>query len=132
MGKGLENNDAIAEDGIRLFVYGTLRRRGVAKHFLQEYAVKEEGVWVSGFAMFDAGWYPFVVPAAENSRIVGDLYEIPQWKMAELDEYEGPGYTKSYLEKLQAFIYVKADGDATGFPKVPGGDWLEYWERKSG
>lgn len=120
------------ENSICLFVYGTLRRRGIANHFLQDYQVKGEGIWVNGFAMYDAGWYPFVIPAEESAKIVGDLYEIPQQKIIELDEYEGPGYKKVYVEQLQALIYVKADLNSDGFPEVPGGDWLRHRITKNG
>lgn len=117
---------------VRLFVYGTLRRRGAANHFLQDYRVKEEDVWIPGFAMYDAGWYPFAVPAELNSRIVGDVYEIPGWKIAELDRYEGVDYKMILLEEQKAFMYVKKDDNVAGFSRVSDGDWLKFWEEKNG
>ena len=120
------------EELVRLFVYGTLRRKGVANHFLEEYKVIEEDVWIAGFVMYDAGWYPFAVPADKNSKIVGDICQIPGWKIAELDKYEGPDYKMVHLEDFNASLYVKKDNAVTGFKRVPEGDWLKYWEEKNG
>lgn len=117
---------------VRLFVYGTLRRRGVANHYLLQYQVKEENIWLPGFAMYDAGWYPFVVPANGALKIVGDVYEIPEWKTSVLDDYEGPEYERIWLPELEAQIYIKADRQAKGFMKVEGGDWLRWWKEKNG
>ncbi len=118
--------------GIRLFVYGTLRRRGVANYYLESFPLIEEGIWVNGFAMYDAGWYPFAVPDSKESQITGDIYEVPESKIPELDNYEGPEYKKILLEKWKALIYIKSDGISAGYQKVPDGDWLKYLKDKSG
>lgn len=116
---------------VRLFVYGTLRKGGVAASYLGEQRLLQQNRQLPGFAMYDAGWYPFVIPAGSESVIVGDVYEVEQSLMPTLDEYEGDGYVAHFLEKENLLLYLKVDEQTHGFVQVESGDWLSYWETKN-
>lgn len=115
---------------VHLFVYGTLRKGGVAASYLLGQRLLQQNRQLPGFAMYDAGWYPFVIPAGPESVILGDVYEVDQSLMPTLDAYEGDGYVAHFLEQEKILLYLKADERTQGFEKVEEGDWLSYWENK--
>ena len=115
---------------LRLFVYGTLRKGGVAEKYLEKQLLLQQNRQLSGFVMYDAGWYPFVVPAGADSLITGDVYEVAKALLPQLDSYEGEGYVKHFIEKENLFLYLKADENTEGFLQVEQGDWLAYWKAK--
>ena len=122
----------VKEDAkIRLFVYGTLRKGGVSAHYLQDALLLEEKVHLKGYALYDAGWYPFAVPASSSSIITGDVFELPVSWLSVLDEYEGPEYSRKYLPEHKMLIYLQKEIGEIDLPLVKEGDWLEYWRRKS-
>lgn len=120
-----------AENTVRIFVYGTLRKGGVAAHFLQKYLLIARAVPLKGFALYDGGWYPFAVPVEGNQEIIGDIFEIPLSALSELDEYEGPEYRRVFLEGPEFLIYLRKDRSTVSLKQVPEGDWLVYWETKN-
>ena len=89
-----------------------------------------EGTRLKGYALYDAGWYPFAVPAIGSDSIVGDVFEVPEKRLTELDEYEGPDYKRVFLEEQQFFVYLKLNQDIKDFVQVESGDWLTYWKEK--
>lgn len=115
----------------RLFVYGTLRKGGLAASYLGGQLLVEQNLRLEGFAMYDAGWYPFVVPAPQGAFIVGDVFEVERSLLPTLDKYEGEGYVKHFLEKEGLLLYLKADEEVEGFRKVQEGDWLSYWKSRN-
>ena len=116
---------------VRLFVYGTLRKGGVAADYLEEQVLVQQNMQLKGFVMYDAGWYPFVVPAGPDFVITGDVYEVEESLLPVLDRYEGAGYVQHFLKEEKLLLYLKADRDAAGFAQVQSGDWLRYWKDKS-
>ena len=116
---------------MHLFVYGTLRKGGVAAHFLQKFPLVSQAVSLNGFSLYDGGWYPFAVPAPEPFSIIGDIFDVPDSSFPELDDYEGPEYRRIFLEDRKLLIYLKASPQTAGLVKVEGGDWLKYWQRKT-
>ena len=126
-----EETSGKPSDKLRLFVYGTLRKGGVAADYLRGQRLLQQNMRLSGFAMYDAGWYPFVVPAGPGSLVSGDVYEVEKSLMPALDAYEGEGYVQYILEEEDLLLYIKADKDAEGFLQVMGGDWLMHWENKN-
>jgi gamma-glutamylcyclotransferase (GGCT)/AIG2-like uncharacterized protein YtfP len=109
----------------QLFVYGTLRKGGPANHLLKDSRLNAQGVRLHGYKMFNAGLYPIVVPADLYSFIQGDLYEVDSRLLADLDVFEGDGYTKREDPNTGYIVYVAAT-DATLLPEVGEGDWLSY------
>lgn len=121
-----------AEKKVKIFVYGTLRKGGLAAHFLEKFPLVYPNTTLKGFSLYDGGWYPFAVPASESCVITGDVFEIPEIILPQLDEYEGPEYKRISPENQELFIYVvKADARVKGLLKVEEGDWLKYWEKKN-
>ena len=121
-----------AEKKVRIFVYGTLRKRGLASHFLEKFPLVFPNATLKGFSLYDGGWYPFAVPASESCAIRGDVFEIPESILPQLDEYEGPEYKRISPENQELLIYVvKIGARVKGLPKVEEGDWLKYWEKKN-
>ena len=116
---------------MHLFVYGTLRKGGVAAHLLQKFPLVSHAVSLKGFCLYDGGWYPFAVPAPETFSIIGDIIDVPDNSFAELDDYEGPEYRRILLKDRKLLIYLKANPQTKGLVKVEGGDWLIYWQRKT-
>ena len=113
----------------QLFVYGTLRKGGISHHLLKGAAVLAEGVWLSGYTLYSAGWYPLAVQEA-GKKIIGDLIAIPEASWPELDAYEGDAYERVYLEQEGFWIY-RFKGVPTGLPIVEEGDWLKWWQKRS-
>ncbi len=119
-----------SKDKLRLFVYGTLRKGGVAAEYLAGQQLLAQNLLLKGFAMYDAGWYPFVVPAEKDSFVYGDVYEVKRSLMSRLDSYEGEGYVQHFLSQENLLLYLKADRKTAGFRQVMSGDWLLYWAAK--
>lgn len=128
----LNGRQPSAEESIRLFVYGTLRRGGVSHHYLEAYPLLRTGLRLPGFEIYDAGWFPFAVRAGASSSIVGDLLEVPLSLMPVLDEYEGSAYVRHFRNKDKVLLYLKKDEEVRGYPLVPDGDWLPYYQQKQG
>lgn len=120
-----------AEDNILLFVYGTLRRGGVSHHYLEGYPLIQSGFRLPGYALYDAGWYPFAVRADINSTITGDLIKVPPALLPVLDEYEGSEYVRHFRPEEKLLLYLKKNEVVQGYPLVQGGDWLKYLEMKN-
>lgn len=72
----------------QIFVYGTLRKGGVANHLMGD------STWLGSAKLsgqlFKIDWYPGAIYQPESSsRVIGDLYEVSNQKLQELDDYEG-------------------------------------------
>ncbi|WP_224998930.1 gamma-glutamylcyclotransferase [Cesiribacter sp. SM1] len=111
----------------QLFVYGTLRKGGVSHHLLKGAAVLKEGVWLRGYSLYSAGWYPLAVND-KSGKIIGDVVELPDSIWPELDAYEGESYDRLYLEEEGVWIYVYKLSPK-GFSRIESGDWLSWWKQ---
>jgi gamma-glutamylcyclotransferase (GGCT)/AIG2-like uncharacterized protein YtfP len=114
----------------QLFVYGTLRKGGISHHLLNGAEVLKEGIWLHGFSIYSAGWYPLAVRDSAG-KIVGDIVALPEALWPALDAYEGEGYDRVYLEQEGLWIYV-LKLHPEGFSKITGGDWLQWWNQEQG
>jgi gamma-glutamylcyclotransferase (GGCT)/AIG2-like uncharacterized protein YtfP len=91
----------------RLFVYGTLRRTGTARHLLREGTFLGEAS-VRGTVLQQNG-FPGLIPG--DTSVLGEVFEIPDELFGRLDEYEGPGYERRQTEidflgeKLHVWVY---------------------------
>lgn len=113
----------------QLFVYGTLRKNGISHHLLKEADLVQEGVWLQGFEMYSAGWYPVAVSSA-GKKIVGDIVAVPTMLWSALDAYEGDAYERVYIANEEFWLY-QFTGSVKGMSKVEGGDWLSWWAENS-
>ena len=108
-----------------VFVYGTLMN-GEMNHYLLEDSKCLGKAAVDGYEMYNVGWYPAIIPG--ESRILGELYEVPQEDMNSIDMLEGKG--SLYIRKCEetssnsiTYIYEYAQ-DVTGLEKID--SWKEY------
>lgn len=86
---------------------------------------------LSGYVMYDLGWYPGIKPG--RGKIHGEVYEIDLGTLALLDEIEEEGkeYERRLLpvqlkdgSVLKAFVYVYR-GDVSRRPVVKSGCWTK-------
>src|SRR4051812_9691216 len=71
-----------------LFVYGTLKRGGRNHRLLADQRFVAKVVTVSGFAVVDLGPFPGMVREG-GSGVRGELYEVSDCCLDELDDFEG-------------------------------------------
>lgn len=110
---------------VYLFVYGTLMRGNrQGQIYLNDGEFKGECT-LNGFTLYDLGHYPGIVKD-EDGKVKGELYAIPESKLAEVDIYEAEGtlyrremvkvYSNTY-EPIEAYVYVY-NQSITGMEKV--------------
>ena len=109
----------------KVFVYGTLMNGEDNHHFLENSRCLKKAA-IEGYDMYNVGWYPAIIPG--NSRIIGELYEVPEYDMDSIDMLEGEG--SLYIRKCRqttsnelAYIYEYAQ-DVSGLEKID--SWKEY------
>ena len=110
----------------KVFVYGTLMNGEDNHHFLENSTCLGKAA-IEGYDMYNVGgYYPAIIPG--NSRIIGELYEVPENDMASIDMLEGEG--SLYIRKCEittgnemAYIYEYAR-DTEGLEKID--SWKEY------
>jgi len=120
---------------IRIFVYGTLREGEENHYLLKEAKCLVCNCWTSG-NLYDTGQgYPAMV-TGQTGRVYGELYEISEEQLAQLDwleSYEGDGENNDYDRTLQtihaghetigAYVYVYAPDQVTCMEKIETGGW---------
>lgn len=111
-----------------VFVYGTLRRGG-SNNFRMEGCKWLGPAGVNG-NLYEVDWYPGLVLDEDAAEVIGDLYEVPDERMSELDEFEGPEYKRVRAmvqtaedKALSAWVY-EWNRDTEGLQPIPDGDWL--------
>ncbi|SDY94500.1 Uncharacterized conserved protein YtfP, gamma-glutamylcyclotransferase (GGCT)/AIG2-like family [Proteiniborus ethanoligenes] len=97
-----------------LFVYGTLMKSNRQKQsYLEEAEFRGEGI-LSGYSLYDLGYYPGIVES-KDGRVKGEVYYISEDKIHELDIYEAEGLLYKRViaqvysdknEKIDAYVYV--------------------------
>ena len=109
----------------KVFVYGTLMTGENNHHFLENSKCLKKAA-VEGYEMYNVGWYPAIVPG--DSRILGELYEVPEDDMPSIDMLEGEG--SLYIRKCEittdkalTYIYEYAQ-DTEGLEKID--SWKDY------
>lgn len=117
---------------VRLFVYGSLRRGGSAHALLEGARFLGAARTAPGFELWDCGEYPGIGRGGP-AQVVGELYEVPDAQMAELDEYEGPLYAREILElegggQAEAYVLTAA-AEEIRVALVDCGDWMARAKR---
>lgn len=132
----------------RLFVYGTLRRKGGGPaevvEALRRHA-RRVGKATMGGALYDAGPFPVAVAGSEG-RVRGEVYELsrPDRVLDLLDRYEGAaaegerGFRRERVQvelkeggRREAWAYLYA-GDVSHMLLIPDGDWVQHRAEGSG
>jgi gamma-glutamylcyclotransferase (GGCT)/AIG2-like uncharacterized protein YtfP len=121
-----------------VFVYGTLRRgdeRSMSARFPTSKFIAEAKV--SG-SLYDLGAYPGLVSNDSNSLVTGEVYEVDDELLSQLDEFEA---TSNYLRKQIEISF--GNQTTTGWVYEPNpeyysprrlitsGDWVEYARTKT-
>ncbi|WP_413381137.1 gamma-glutamylcyclotransferase [Alkalihalobacillus sp. 1P02AB] len=127
-----------------LFVYGTLRKGGTNDFYLKNAKCLENNVSVQG-ELYDSGLgYPILY--LESNRITyGDLYEINEQQLFEIDrledyqqgrlnnEYERVEtllLNTEYYVNISVLVYIAGKSfQKQKLPLISSGDWLLYIKR---
>ena len=81
-----------------IFVYGTLKK-GEGNHFLLNGSDYICATQTSGkFTLLDLGSYPAVIISPKNYFISGEIYEIDDYVLAQLDQLED--YPNYYIRRM--------------------------------
>ena len=121
-----------------VFVYGTLRRgggRAMSVRFPNSKFIAD--AQVSG-GLYDLGAYPGLLLDGSNSLVVGEVYEVDDETLNELDEFEA----SSHYRRKQVEISLGArrgvcwtyEPDLEFYsPRtlITSGDWVEYAKTKT-
>lgn len=120
----------LKSSGVTLvFVYGTLRRGGVAEHLIdgpRQYAV------LADHALYGRTRpYPFAV-SQEGSMVHGEVVGVSASQLDELDEYEGTEYRRVELKvdsvegPVLAHVWVAVQPRPLSESElIPSGDWFD-------
>jgi gamma-glutamylcyclotransferase (GGCT)/AIG2-like uncharacterized protein YtfP len=80
---------------VLLFVYGSLKRGGLHHAELAGAAFVGDAETTPGYALTSLGDYRALVrETAGESRVRGELFELPAARLTALDEFEGHGYER--------------------------------------
>lgn len=99
-----------------LFVYGSLKRGGRGNRILATQAFLGEAQTEPKYRLIDLGSYPGLVRDEANGLAVkGELWEVDDACLAELDDYESIGQlydrrpivVPGHTGKVETFIYIK-------------------------
>lgn len=118
-------------NGMRLFVYGTLKRGHPLHGHLLGQTCLGDGRTLPEFRLLNCGWYPALVESDEGRSIRGEVWEVDDETLRRLDEVEDvpSGLYERRTISLQApfddapaITYVYRQ-DVTGLPDC-GDEWL--------
>lgn len=137
-----EQTDTTDTKGIRVFVYGTLKRL----HYNHEVIESDSAVgtqflgacFIEGpYQMRDLGSYPGVQQLGDsklNNRIYGEVYKVTEATLKGLDILEGNGhfFTRSHVETpwKKAWCYMIPVTYAQNRPIIPDGVWKPNSQEK--
>jgi gamma-glutamylcyclotransferase (GGCT)/AIG2-like uncharacterized protein YtfP len=120
-----------------VFVYGTLRRgcvQGMSVRFPQSMFMTYAKV---NGSLFDLGAYPGLVLDESDSMVTGEVYEVDDAILNELDEFEsGSHYLRKQVEipvggHSKVCWTYEPDHNFYSFRKlIASGDWVEYVRTK--
>lgn len=117
-----------------VFVYGTLKRGGGLHRALRESEFVGSAVTL-GFAMYDLGAFPGIVPHRLGSSVHGELYKVTDETLGDLDRIEGVPtlYSREIIEVyfrsercegvqpgVQVYVYNGAPSEEN---RIPAGEW---------
>ena len=121
-----------------VFVYGTLRR-GCAGAMSIRFPSSQfiSDAKVSG-SLYDLGAYPGVLLNESNSLVIGEVYEVDDEILNELDDYEASShYCRKQVEislgthRRMCWIYEPNPEFYSHRKLITSGDWIEYAKTKT-
>jgi gamma-glutamylcyclotransferase (GGCT)/AIG2-like uncharacterized protein YtfP len=121
-----------------VFVYGTLRRgsaRAMSLRFPNSKFIADATVRGS---LYDLGAYPGLFPNESNSSVVGEVYEVDDEILKELDDFEAASnYWRKQVEvsfgiqRMTCWIYEPNPEFYSSRTLITSGDWIEYAKTKT-
>ncbi|HKO98470.1 MAG TPA: gamma-glutamylcyclotransferase family protein [Pyrinomonadaceae bacterium] len=116
-----------------VFVYGTLRREASRPMLLQFPGSRfVTDATVSG-SLYDLGPYPGLVVNESNSLVKGEVYEVDEELLNELDQFEASSdYLRKRVEiligseKKEGWTYEPSSESYSLNRLIPSGDWIAY------
>jgi gamma-glutamylcyclotransferase (GGCT)/AIG2-like uncharacterized protein YtfP len=121
-----------------VFVYGTLRRGGAGAMSVRFPNAKFiAGAKVSG-SLYDLGAYPGLLQNESNALVIGEVYEVDDELLNELDDFEASSnYLRKQVEtslgnhKSICWTYEPNPEFYSPRALIPSGDWIEYARTKT-
>jgi len=83
--------------GVRLFVYGSLKRAGPHHDLLKGAIFLGEVETAAGYALESAGPYLELVALPGAGKVSGELFEISASLLPALDDFEGDAYMRGQV-----------------------------------
>lgn len=116
-----------------LFVYGKLRRGGGLEMADNFSGSKLVGTATVNGLLYDLGDYPGLVLDGSGGRVKGEVYEIEDETMIELDAVEASAdYHRKQAQvalgerKITCWIYLPNPNRCLDREVIASGDWIEY------
>jgi gamma-glutamylcyclotransferase (GGCT)/AIG2-like uncharacterized protein YtfP len=121
-----------------VFVYGTLRRGGAGAMSVRFPGAKFIAeAQVSG-VLYDLGAYPGLLLGESNSPVVGEVYEVGDETLNELDDFEASSnYRRKRVEislgshRTTCWTYEPDPEFYSLGTLITSGDWVEYARTKT-
>lgn len=120
-----------------IFIYGSLRRGSagaMSVRFPDSKFINHARV--SG-SLYDLGSYPGLLLNDSNSPVIGEVYEIDDELLGQLDEFEGSShYMRKELDiclgaqTRKCWTYEPDPEFYSLSTLIPSGDWIEYARMK--
>lgn len=109
-----------------LFVYGTLKRGERNHRLLADQRFVGPATVPAGYRLFDLGSHPGLVPHPDGGPVRGEVFEVSECCMGELDEFEEVPtlFTRERVELADgtsAWVYLFAQKVPAGAPS--GEEW---------
>ena len=121
-----------------VFVYGTLRRgaaRSMSSRFPGAEFIAEAKI---GGSLYDLGAHPGLRLGESNSSVIGEVYEVDDGILNQLDEFEASShYRRKQFEislgtdKRRCWTYEPDPEFYSPRTLITSGDWLEYARTKT-
>lgn len=122
-----------------LFVYGTLRRGGVNALPARFPGARFVGEARVGGRLYDLGEYPGLLVEEGGAPVVGEVYEVDDDALKELDAYEATAeYRRRPIElplgdrAQPCWVYEPPAEACRRRELITSGDWIEYAGAKGG
>ena len=116
-----------------VFVYGTLRRGGARSMSVRFPSAKFiADAEVSG-SLYDLGAYPGLLLSESNSQVIGEVYEVDDEVLNELDDFEASTHYRRKPVEISLGTHRMAGWTYEPRPEfhplrtlIKSGDWIEY------
>ncbi|NPE27940.1 gamma-glutamylcyclotransferase [Methanococcoides sp. SA1] len=112
-----------------LFVYGTLKRGYVNHHLLERSTFVLETCTEKKFQILDMGDFPAVVKDVPVSTIDGELFNVDDGTLSDIDAFEGKWFERGEVVLQDSSIawmyYLSEDVSHEGCSSIASGTWLK-------